>query len=151
MAAGFLQRFLALVIDSLVFGLVYWLLSIVFGMMAFGAAAGASGSGDAESLLGVLFGGLALLIIAILWLFEFLYFGWLWSKDGQSLGMKVMNIRVERRDGTLQSFLRAGLRGTVGYWVSSLVLGLGFLWAAFDPAKEAWHDKLFETKVVSSV
>jgi uncharacterized RDD family membrane protein YckC len=37
------------------------------------------------------------------------------------------------------------LRGTVGYWISGLVFGLGFIWAAFDGRKEAWHDKLFDT------
>ena len=36
----------------------------------------------------------------------------------------------------------------VGYFVSGLPLGLGFLWVAFDPKKQGWHDKLANTIVV---
>lgn len=34
------------------------------------------------------------------------------------------------------------------YFLSLLPLGLGFLWAAFDPKKQGWHDKLAGTVVV---
>ncbi len=36
----------------------------------------------------------------------------------------------------------------VGYYVSLLPLGLGFLWIVFDPRKQGWHDKLAKTVVV---
>lgn len=35
-----------------------------------------------------------------------------------------------------------------GYLVSMLPLGLGLLWVAFDPRRQAWHDKLARTVVV---
>ncbi len=34
------------------------------------------------------------------------------------------------------------------YLLSTLPLGLGFLWIAFDPKKQAWHDKLSSTLVI---
>jgi uncharacterized RDD family membrane protein YckC len=34
------------------------------------------------------------------------------------------------------------------YLVSTLVLGLGFIWIAFDPRKQGWHDKLAGTVVI---
>ncbi len=34
------------------------------------------------------------------------------------------------------------------YIVSTIGLGLGFLWIAFDPRKQAWHDKLAGTVVI---
>jgi len=34
------------------------------------------------------------------------------------------------------------------YILSSLPLGLGFLWIAFDPRKQGWHDKLAGTVVI---
>jgi len=34
------------------------------------------------------------------------------------------------------------------YLVSTLPLGLGFLWIAFDRRKQAWHDKLAGTVVI---
>jgi len=35
-----------------------------------------------------------------------------------------------------------------GYILSSIPLGLGFLWAAWDQRKQTWHDKLSGTVVV---
>lgn len=37
------------------------------------------------------------------------------------------------------------------YVISTLPLGLGFLWVAFDRKKQSWHDKLAGTVVVRSV
>jgi uncharacterized RDD family membrane protein YckC len=36
----------------------------------------------------------------------------------------------------------------LAYLVSTIPLGLGFLWIAFDSRKQAWHDKLSGTAVV---
>lgn len=36
----------------------------------------------------------------------------------------------------------------LGYYVSLLALGLGFLWIAWDPRKQGWHDKMAGTLVV---
>ena len=36
------------------------------------------------------------------------------------------------------------------YFLSALPLGLGYLWAAWDPKKQTWHDKLAGTLVVHS-
>lgn len=36
----------------------------------------------------------------------------------------------------------------LGYYLSMLPLFLGFLWVAFDPKKQGWHDKLAGTVVV---
>lgn len=36
----------------------------------------------------------------------------------------------------------------VGYYLSALVFGLGFLWVAFDARKQGWHDKLANTVVI---
>jgi len=58
--------------------------------------------------------------------------------------------KVVRQDGGELSFLTAGLRGSLGYWISSLLFNLGFLWAAFDQEKETWHDKIFKTWVVKT-
>jgi uncharacterized RDD family membrane protein YckC len=65
--------------------------------------------------------------------------------------MKVIGIKVlSRNTGGLLSFVMAGLRGSVGYWISGLICGLGYIWAAFDAKQEAWHDKIFGTTVVTA-
>ena len=38
----------------------------------------------------------------------------------------------------------------LGYYVSTLGLFIGFLWIAFDPRKQGWHDKMANTVVVRS-
>jgi uncharacterized RDD family membrane protein YckC len=142
--AGFLSRFLAFLIDGIALSVVSWVLSLV--VVPFMGAADATDSG----LLALIAGGVALVLAVILFFLQFFYFGWLWSRNGQSLGMRAVNIKVLRRDGAKLSFLRAALRGTIGYWISGLVFGLGFLWAAFDGRKEAWHDKMFDTGVFTA-
>lgn len=63
---------------------------------------------------------------------QFIYFGYLWSSSGQSIGMRLVEIGLEGAEGGKIAFLRAGLRGTLGYVVNAFFFGLGFIWAAFD-------------------
>jgi uncharacterized RDD family membrane protein YckC len=132
---------LALLIDSIALSVISWLLSLVLVPLV-----GAADSTN-SNLFALVVGGVGLVLFIILAFLQLFYFGYMWSRSGQTLGMKVTNIRVARRDGAKLGFWRAALRGTIGYWVSSLIFGLGFLWAAFDSQKEAWHDKLFDTAV----
>ncbi|KPK23196.1 MAG: branched-chain amino acid aminotransferase I [Desulfobacterales bacterium SG8_35_2] len=37
------------------------------------------------------------------------------------------------------------------YYISTIPLGMGFLWIAWDPKKQGWHDKLAGTVVVRPV
>lgn len=79
---------------------------------------------------------------------EFIYFGLLWGTYGKSVGMSIFNISVVRSDGSNVGIVRGGLRGTLGYWISGLIFGIGYIWAAFDSRRQAWHDKLFDTVVI---
>lgn len=36
----------------------------------------------------------------------------------------------------------------LGYYVSLIPLGLGYLWVAWDPKKQGWHDKMAGTVVI---
>ena len=141
--AGFFSRFLAWLID----GIAMAVLAFIVAFIAGGCIALTAGSqGDFLSFLS---GSLACLLLVILAAFQFFYFGYFWSKDGQSIGMKLVNVRVIRQNQSEPiSFWRAAFRGTLGYYISSLIFGLGYIWAAFDGNKEAWHDKLFNTWVV---
>lgn len=70
------------------------------------------------------------------------------GSSGQTLGKRVVGIRVvdfERR--TTIDLLRALVR-TVGRWISGLVLLLGYLWMLWDRDRQTWHDKLASTAVV---
>ena len=114
-----------------------------------GSAIGLTG-GRESAVLGFISGALAILWIVLLILAEFLYFGYFWSKDGQTIGMRWLHIRVVRRSAEPLSFWRAAFRGTIGYSISALVFYIGYLWALWDKDQETWHDKLFDTWVVQT-
>ncbi len=140
---GFWKRFGAWVLDWLITGF----LAAMLGMAALSLIA------LALSLDGILFDliarFLAWVMIGVLLVLHFLYYGFFWSRHGNSLGMKAFEIKVERTTpGATISFFRAGLRGTLGYYLSALLFGIGYLWALIDRRKQALHDKLFDTVVV---
>ncbi|MBE9180160.1 RDD family protein [Oculatella sp. LEGE 06141] len=139
--ASFLQRSAAWLIDQAILSIIYSLAAV-----AIGAVIGAYNNSGipvpglivAPSVIGFslapMFG-------------HFLYFGYLWSRRERSIGMGVMNIRVVKPDGHPLSFLMAGLRGSLGYFLSGLIFGLGYLWFFVDK-QETWHDKIFNTVVL---
>jgi uncharacterized RDD family membrane protein YckC len=79
-----------------------------------------------------------------------LNFGLVVGISGRTLGKWVAGLRIERLDGEPLSFARALLRHLVGYPLTLLTLGLGFLVAAFHPQGRALHDLLAGTVVVRS-
>jgi uncharacterized RDD family membrane protein YckC len=81
-------------------------------------------------------------------LLYFLYYGYCWTqRDGQTPGKQAMNIKIIKTDGSSITWADALLR-YVGYLISSLVFGLGYIWAFFDANHQAWHDKIAKTYVV---
>lgn len=66
--------------------------------------------------------------------------------DGQTIGKRVLNIRVARPDGSPVDLAVAAARSGMRL-VSGLAFGLGFLWAAWDPEKRTWHDSVADTRV----
>ncbi len=80
----------------------------------------------------------------------FVNFVLLANLSGRTLGKWMAGLRIERKDGEPLSVGRALLRHLVGYPLTLLTLGLGFLFAAFDPQGRALHDWLACTVVVRS-
>lgn len=76
-----------------------------------------------------------------------LYFATLISLNGQTIGKYIMGVRVVRVDGRRMTFWRGVLRW-VGYFLSALPLGLGFLMALVDDQRRTLHDRLAGTVVV---
>jgi len=65
----------------------------------------------------------------------------------QTLGMRVLKLRVIDVYGEPPSFLRAGLR-TAGYLAALGTIFLGFLWIGFDSEKRGLHDWIAGTYVI---
>ncbi len=124
---GFGPRFLAIFIDGIGLGIVNGILSsILYG----GNTAASSGL---QTLLGVL------------------YFCYFWSSygKGQTIGMRALNLRVVKTDGSQLDLVGAFLR-YIGLIVSIAVIFIGVLWVLFDAQKQGWHDKIAGTYVVKA-
>ena len=67
---------------------------------------------------------------------------------GTTVGKWATGLRIERLSGEPLGFGHATLRHTLGYLVSLLTLGIGFLLAAFDAEGRALHDRIAGTIVV---
>jgi uncharacterized RDD family membrane protein YckC len=84
------------------------------------------------------------------WLFcmvALAYFGGMWAWKGTTIGGIVLGLKVARLDGQPVAFTVALVRALAAAF-SLLVLGLGFLWIAWDPERQGWHDRIAGTVVV---
>lgn len=70
-----------------------------------------------------------------------------WTRSGRTVGNIVMDIKVVGADGNPPTLGKAILR-YIGYIISGLIAGLGFLWVAFDNKRQGLHDKIAGTYVV---
>jgi uncharacterized RDD family membrane protein YckC len=77
--------------------------------------------------------------IIYLLVLSFVFYGWFWTHGGQTLGMKTWKMRLQQEDGTRLSWRLAMIRFAIAL-ISVSVLGLGFIWALFEPKKRCWHD-----------
>ncbi|UCG38592.1 MAG: RDD family protein [bacterium] len=130
--AGFFRRFAALLFDWILLSLASDLV-----LLAYRLGSGAKKTAvEMETALGI-----SLVLF-------FLYFTILIGEGGQTLGKKLLKVKVLRSDGSPVTYGRAFLRA-LGYFVSCFFLTwLGFLWAIWDRRKQAWHDKIADTIVV---
>ncbi|MDP2637905.1 MAG: RDD family protein [Candidatus Levybacteria bacterium] len=84
------------------------------------------------------------------YLLQLVYFVFFWVKmDGQTLGKKVMKIRVVRQDKRKLD-IQTGVIRYIGYLISGIALGLGFFWVIWDKKKQGWHDKMAKTLVIKA-
>jgi uncharacterized RDD family membrane protein YckC len=63
------------------------------------------------------------------------------------VGGIVFDLQVVRLDDRAVDWETSIVRA-LACFLSMAVAGLGFLWIAFDPGKQAWHDKIAGTAVV---
>jgi uncharacterized RDD family membrane protein YckC len=71
----------------------------------------------------------------------------MWKLRGATVGDIVFDLRIVRLDGRQVDWETSLIRA-VSCFLSLAVAGLGFIWIAFDPNNQAWHDKIAGTVVV---
>jgi uncharacterized RDD family membrane protein YckC len=119
--AGFWVRFAAALLDGIIIGVVGALLQAIVGDVLGFFVSTALGFG---------------------------YYGYFeGGPAGQTLGKKLLDIRVVRlADGGPLGWSTALLRHLCSY-LSAIPCGLGYFWMLWDPEKMTWHDKLSATVV----
>lgn len=87
----------------------------------------------------------------ISWVFPFVAIVLFWLHKQATPGKMAVSARVvDARTGNTISTGQA-IGRYLGYFVSLLPMGPGFLWIALDPGKQGWHDKLAGTVVVRPI
>jgi uncharacterized RDD family membrane protein YckC len=95
--------------------------------------------------------GFAVLVIIVVAVITLGYFPYFWTRSGSTPGMRMMGLKVVRDvDGGPLTTGQAVIR-LIGYWVSSAVLYLGFIWVLIDKRRRGWHDLIAGTVVVKQV
>jgi|DewCreStandDraft_1066081.scaffolds.fasta_scaffold00301_67 uncharacterized RDD family membrane protein YckC len=83
----------------------------------------------------------------LMFIFASTYFVFLHGYGGKTIGKMIMGIRTIKDNGEPTDINSSFIRW-VGYFISTVFLFAGFLWAIFDPMYQTWHDKLAGTCVV---
>ena len=134
--AGFWRRVAAYFIDAFIVGIAAWIVGIVL-ILGVGATGGINAMIAASALNYVV-------MIAIYWL----YFALQESSATQAtLGKRAFGLKVTDDHAHRISFARATGR-FFGKFVSSFILGIGYLLAGFTERKQALHDIMASTFVV---
>jgi uncharacterized RDD family membrane protein YckC len=133
---GFWARFVAFVLDSLwVTLLLVPLLALVGGPGFFTIEHALTHAGDLREKL-VSYGIPAVVIIA------------LWRRTLATPGKMAIGAQIVDAGTLGPPTLGQLVIRYLGYYLSTIPLGLGLLWVAFDPRKQGWHDKLANTVVI---
>ena len=125
--AGAVSRFLAYVIDVIVSGVLFAILSgaitVVVNYVADTDISDNGGPGWAIALS----------------VWEFVYFWYSWAVTGKTPGMAALGIRVVKRDGSDLSWTRAFVR-TLVFPISFMFFGLGFIGLIIGRERRALQD-----------
>ncbi len=145
--AGFWRRFASLVYDTLAI-IAFAMLTVVLYLFAVQGlisldVISLNGAEDVSALIqeSLLFSSIrsALLVIVTL-----VFFGYFWTKSGQTIGMRAWRLKVQTLEGKLISWPQSLIRSLCA------LLGLGNLLVLVDfKNKKALQDYLSKTEVIT--
>ena len=125
---GLARRLAALVYDSLLLFSLLFAATVPVLFLTGGEAVGPDRPAFTAYLLAV----------------SYVYFGWCWTRSGQTLGMRAWKMRVRTREGGPLGW-RSSLARFAAALVSIGAAGAGLLWVAFDRDGLSLHDRLSGT------
>ncbi len=131
--AGFNERFLAYLIDTLPFVFLHsytFTYAIKYGYITY--------SSDIEAKW------------KWLWIILFIIYEVIFTSGGRrTLGKKIMGIKVISKDGNNLSLFKAFIR-VIGYFISSYTLNFGYIVALFNRKRISLHDFLSSSMVIKT-
>ena len=150
--AGFWIRVVARLIDGLLLGIPFGVLFVVFavvgGVFANSTTSTTSTTDAQNTAAAAAFGGGFLLLYVIFLVVQVGYWIYFWGSSGQTLGMRALHLRVVDADtGGPIGYARATVRFLMSI-VNSWACYIGWIWVAFDPRKQGWHDKVANSVVL---
>jgi uncharacterized RDD family membrane protein YckC len=145
--AGFWRRFLAFFVDTFILNLIGMVLQTLLGKNPIEILLNMnsleelqefqnSASTTVISLIGLIVG---LLYYSIFYV----------NYDGATLGKRLMAIKVIRDDGSKVTYPVIFIR-YLSSFISSFIMGIGYLMVFWDRKKQALHDKIAKTVVVKT-
>ena len=152
--AGIKRRFFALLLDILLLGVLGG--AVIFPLESslnldidelIESVQGQMQRSQAPAPTSLLLVGMSIALQATLWSFYFIVF---LGKCGQTPGKRLLGIKALRTDEKLMGYKTAAIRCLIGYTLSFLTLGLGFIWALLDKNNQCLHDKIAGTLVVNA-
>ncbi|MEM9777088.1 MAG: RDD family protein, partial [Chloroflexota bacterium] len=93
----------------------------------------------------MLIGKVALVILPLFQMGAYWFF--FWNITGQTIGKRIMGVRVVRVDGGRMTTIYT-VRRIIMYVLGMVPLFLGFLWILLDDERRGWHDKFAGTCVI---
>ena len=139
---GFWIRFVAYFLDGILLTIAF---SIIAGIVGVGMIPADPAKIDPAEFIANM-GSVQLVAVVVTWL----YFALMESSPrGATVGKMVLGLRVVDEQGNRISFLRATGRFFAKY-ISTIILFIGFLMAAFTERKRALHDIIAGTLVVKT-
>lgn len=139
--AGIGRRFFALLLDGIVFALV-------FGGLDY--ALGGNGGYDVNEYNELVATGISTTVLQIISVaVTAAYHTYFIGSMGQTPGKRIMGIKVVTTSGERPSYGIALMRYLVSL-ISGAVFLLGYIWAFFSKEKQTWHDKAAHTFVVKA-
>ncbi|MHB8488495.1 MAG: RDD family protein [Candidatus Dormibacteria bacterium] len=153
--AGFWIRVLAAILDGIIVGVPFAIIFFVaegsaitsYGNCLNGAVATGSLATACEGSFLSAIGSFELIGLVV----ELGYFVILWSRFGGTLGQRMLGLHVVDAATGRNIGIGRAVGRFVGYVISGIALYIGFIWVAFDPQKQGWHDKIASTFVVRKV
>jgi uncharacterized RDD family membrane protein YckC len=130
--AGVGRRLAALIYDSLLLLAVLFIASFPPVLINDGPMRDGTPMGEVKNALYFLY------LLTLI----FLFYGWSWTRHGQTLGMAAWHIRVLSNNGSLPDWKQVLIR------LSTALLGLANLWVWFDANRVGWHEYLSRTKTL---